>query len=37
MNKAGLTIAEKIAQLRPIPIELLPSTLKHNLRFPNFS
>ena len=37
MNKAGLSIAEKIAQLRPIPQELLPSTLKYNLKFPKFA
>lgn len=32
--KAGLTVVEKLAQLRTIPAHMLPSTLKHKILLP---
>ena len=37
MSKAAKTVAEKLAQLRNIPPNLLPSTLKHKLVLPNIT
>ena len=37
MSKVSLTVAEKLAQLRKIPANLLPSTIKYNLVLPNIS
>lgn len=32
--KAGLSVADKLAKLRQIPSNMLPSTLKHKLILP---
>ena len=37
MSRVSLTVAEKLAQLRKIPLGMLPSTLKYNLVLPNIS
>ena len=37
MSKVSLTVAEKLAQLRKIPPNMLPSTLKHNIVLPNIT
>lgn len=37
MSKAALSLAEKLAQLRQIPANLLPNTLKHKILLPKFT
>lgn len=37
MSKVVLSVAEKLAQLRVIPPQSFPSTLKHNILLPKFT
>jgi hypothetical protein len=37
MSKVALSIAERLAHLRNIPQQMLPSTLKHKILVPKLS
>jgi hypothetical protein len=37
MSKVALSLAEKLSQLRHIPQQMLPSTLKHKIILPKFT
>lgn len=37
MSKVATSLAERLAQMRQIPPNMLPSTLKHKILLPKFT